>query len=153
MSIEPIIREYQPDDMETVLDLFRMNVPDYFSPDEENDLMEYLEEEIEHYYVMMLGDQLIGSGGINFSGDPSTGKISWDFFHPEHQGKGYGSRLLKFRIGKLKEYPELKRIIIRTSQLSYEFYEKNGFKVMDIEEDHWAKGYDLYNMEYIQTIS
>ena len=78
----------------------------------------------------------------------TTGKISWDILHPEYQGKSLGSQLLKHRIGKLKSIDSIQKIIVRTSQLAYKFYEKQGFVLNEIKKDYWAKGFDMYSMEY-----
>ena len=42
----------------------------------------------------------------------------------------------------------VKTITVRTSQLVYKYYEKFGFQTKEIIKDFWAKGYDLYRMEY-----
>jgi len=142
------IREYKKSDKESVLNLLRLNTPQYFSHDEEKDLIRYLDNEIENYYVITCENRIAGCGGFNFSGDPTTGRISWDIFHPEFQGKGLGTYLLKYRIEKLKNYSRLKTISVRTSQLVYKFYEKSGFTLKEVIEDYWAEGFDLYRMEY-----
>jgi [ribosomal protein S18]-alanine N-acetyltransferase len=150
MKDEVIIREYKNTDKEAILNLFSLNTPEYFSPEEENGLVFYLENEIEYYFVLEINKQIVGSGGINFSEDKTTGIISWDILHPDFQRKSLGSKLLKYRIEKLKEFSEVQKIIVRTSQLVYRFYEKQGFKLIEIVEDYWAKGFHLYKMEYMK---
>lgn len=146
-SSTPVIRKYNKSDESDVLALLRLNIPRYFAPEEENDLLYYLKNEAENYYVMELDGELVGCGGFNFSEDGTVGKISWDFFHPEHQGKGLGTQLTHFRIQKLKEFPQVKTISVRTSQLAYQFYEKLGFVTQEIVKDYWAKGFDMVRME------
>jgi len=151
MKIEFLIREYKNADKEAVLNLLRLNTPKYFAPEEESDLVYYLENEIEHYFVLEINNQIVGCGGFNFSEDKTTGKISWDIFHPDFQGKSLGSTLLNYRIEKLFKFDGLQKILVRTSQLAYKFYEKQGFKLIEITEDYWAKGFHLYKMEYIKS--
>lgn len=146
MEIE--IRAYQESDKHSVLNLLRLNTPAYFAHEEEKDLVYYLENELEYYFVLYNEGKLVGCGGINFSGNPKIGKISWDIFHPDYQGKSLGSKLLQHRIKKLKEFPELETITVRTSQLAYKFYEKNGFELVEVSENYWAPGFDLYKMHY-----
>lgn len=150
MKDELIIREYKDSDREAVLSLLRLNTPRYFSEEEESDLVYYLENEIEYYFVLELNRQIVGSGGVNFSEDKTRGKISWDIMHPDFQGKSLGSALLNYRIGMLKESEQVRQITVRTSQLVYRFYEKHGFRLTEIVEDYWAKGFHLYHMEYAE---
>lgn len=142
------IREYKPNDKEAVMNLIRLNTPKYFAPAEEADLNNYLDHERELYYVLLSDEKIVGCGGINFTDNKTTGKISWDILHPEYQGKSLGSQLLKHRIGKLKSIDSIQKIIVRTSQLAYKFYEKQGFVLNEIKKDYWAKGFDMYSMEY-----
>lgn len=144
------IRKYDLSDKNTVIRLLRANTPYYFSPKEEKDLINYLENEIELYYVLLFKDKIVGSGGINFADNKTTGIISWDILHPEYQGKSFGSQLLTYRIEKLQSIDTIQKIIVRTSQLTYKFYEKQGFEILEITKDYWAKGFDLYSMKYIK---
>lgn len=141
------IRAYASQDKESILNLFQLNTPEFFSPDEEKDLLYYLENEIELYFVIEFDQKIVGSGGINFSDDQTQAKISWDFLHPDFQRKSIGTKLLKHRLDLLKKMDNVKRITVRTSQLAYPFYEKSGFKINEIVKDYWAKGFDLYRME------
>ncbi len=142
------IREYEPNDKDEVLNLIRLNTPEYFAVDEEEDLKNYLDNEIELYYVLLYDGKTVGSGGINFSDDQTTGKISWDIIHPGYQGKSLGTKLLKHRIDKLNSVKRIQKITVRTSQVAYKFYEKQGFELFEIKKDYWADGFDMYNMEY-----
>jgi GNAT superfamily N-acetyltransferase len=47
--------------------------------------------------------------------------------HPDHQGKGLGSKLLKKLVDKCKE-KKIRDIQLFSAKDKYNFYEKNGFK-------------------------
>ncbi len=144
------IRAYEPDDKTDVINLIRLNTPKFFAVDEEEDLKKYLETERELYYVLLYDEKIVGCGGINFSDDKTIGKISWDIFHPDYQGNSLGTKLLKHRIEKLRSIDSIQKITVRTSQVAYKFYEKQGFELIEIIKDYWAEGFDMYSMEYKQ---
>ncbi|HLW39523.1 MAG TPA: GNAT family N-acetyltransferase [Brumimicrobium sp.] len=144
------IREYKPKDKSEVVNLLRLNTPKYFAIEEEEELKRYLEEERELYYVLLYDDKIVGCGGINFTDNKAIGKISWDIFNPNYQGKSLGTKLLKHRIEKLRSIDSVLKITVRTSQVAYKFYEKQGFELLEIRKDFWANGFDMYNMEYKQ---
>ncbi|GCB36047.1 GNAT family N-acetyltransferase [Bacteroides faecalis] len=142
------IREYQTTDKYALIDLIRLNTPKYFAINEEADLNEYLDTKRELYYVLLSDKKIVGCGGINFADNKTIGKISWDILHPQYQGKSLGTQLLKHRIEILKSISSIQKITVRTSQLAYKFYEKRGFVLNEIKRDFWAKGFDMYYMEY-----
>ncbi|HET6245097.1 MAG: GNAT family N-acetyltransferase [Bacteroidetes bacterium] len=147
MKDQVSIKSYETKDKSFIMALLKMNTPKYFSPKEENDLIYYLENEIENYFVVEYEKKIVACGGINFSDDLTTAKISWDIIHPHFQAKGIGSLLLNHRLTLLKSFNHLQIISVRTSQLAYKFYEKHGFKLVEVSKDYWAKGFDLYRME------
>ena len=69
------IREYRTTDKDDVMELIRRNTPEYFAAEEEIDLSDYLDREIELYYVLVTNDRIVGCGGINFADDKTVGKI------------------------------------------------------------------------------
>lgn len=142
------IRELKEEDKSNVLELFRLNTPIFFSTDEEEDLVFYLDNKIEKYFVVLLDEKLVGCGGINFKENGALGLLSWDFLHPHYQRMGVGTALLNHRLNLLKGMPEIKKIRVRTSQYAYSFYEKGGFELKEKVKDYWADGFDLYAMEY-----
>lgn len=142
-----MIREFIPDDINELLGLLRLNTPAYFAPEEEADYAYYLQHHIHNYYVLEENNRIVAAGGINYMEDGTTARISWDMVSPDVQGKGIGSKLTQYRIGQIKILPNIKTIEVRTTQLVYPFYQKQGFTLVETVKDYWAKGFDLYRME------
>jgi [ribosomal protein S18]-alanine N-acetyltransferase len=143
-----MIRAYNNNDKAKVIELLRLNTPEFFAPLEESDLIGYLENHAEYYFVLEDAQSVVGAGGINYGFDNGkTARISWDIIHPHKQGNGYGTLLTNFRIAEIKKNPAIEKIEVRTTQLVYKFYEKLGFQLEKIETDYWSKGFDLYLMK------
>lgn len=142
-----IIRKHIDSDRKRIMELLKLNTPKYFSPKEEEDLIDYLDNHADNYYIIEDDNVIVGCGGFNLSEDGETGKISWDIFDPQRQGKGYGSALTKFRIQRIKEIEGVKIVSVRTSQLVYPFYEKFGLELREVVRDYWAEGFDLYRLD------
>ena len=149
MDVYSAIRPYEKSDKTDVINLFRLNTPSYFSTEEEDDLIYFLENEREQYYVVSINEEIVGCGGYNFSEDKSIGIICWDIVHPNFQGKSIGRNLLNYRITQIKNVNSIRKITVRTSQLVYRFYEKQGFVLLEIVHDYWSKGFHLYRMELL----
>lgn len=143
-----MIRTYKTADRNHVIELLELNTPKYFDPNEMADFNNYLDHEIEDYYVFEVLGEIIGAGGINYFPEEKLARISWDFVHPDKHGIGIGRALLEHRIERIQENPEMDTIVVRTSQFVYKFYEKSGFVLENIEKDYWAVGFDLYLMKY-----
>ncbi|MEZ7887218.1 MAG: GNAT family N-acetyltransferase [Flavobacteriales bacterium] len=143
-----MIRPYKPADRSSVLALVRLNTPEYFHPSEEEDLSIYLENELEDYFVVEENGEVLGAGGINYSPEENSACLSWDAVSPDFHGKGIGGRLTKFRVDHAFSKSSVQTLIVRTSQLVYRFYEKQGFELEKVVKDYWAEGYDLYLMRY-----
>jgi ribosomal-protein-alanine N-acetyltransferase len=140
-------REYSSNDHDALQSLLYLNTPEYFAKEEKNDFIYYLENEVEYYYVGILGKQIVCSGGINFKNEPTAAFLSWDLVHPEFQGRGIGRALLQYRLEQLESIEGISKVIVRTSQLAWRFYEKSGFELIEVKKDHWAKGLDMYYMQ------
>ncbi|HLG40392.1 MAG TPA: GNAT family N-acetyltransferase [Chitinophagaceae bacterium] len=142
-----MIRKYKPSDRKHVLFLLEQNTPEYFAPSEKKDLLEFLAEHPVTYFVYEIGRQVVGCGGYHLE-SPNKGRISWNIIHPDYKGAGIGKKLVIYCLEILKQKHGLSEIIVKTSNLSYGFYEKLGFKLSRIKNDYWGKGLDLYQMKY-----
>ena len=143
-----LIRKYLSADKVAVLNLIKLNTPAFFAEEEMEDLSTYLDKEVELYYVLLVDGEIVGCGGINFAENKTIGRISWDMIHPAFQSKSLGKKLLKNRLEVLRSIPTVQKITVRTSQVAYKFYEKQGFVLNEIKKNYWAEGFDMYNMAY-----
>ena len=59
-----VIREYLTTDKEVVMNLIKLNTPNFFAKEEVNDLSNYLDKGIELYYVLLVDGKVVGCGGM-----------------------------------------------------------------------------------------
>lgn len=142
-----MIRPYQTSDHPKVIEIFQQNTPKFFALEEQTDLERFLERNGENYWLIEQEGVIAGCGGIVFSEDKRVGRIAWDFFSPNFQGQGLGRQLTSFRLAEIRKNRDVQKIIVRTSQLAHSFYAKFGFEVEKIEENYWAPGLHLYDMQ------
>lgn len=140
------IRRYVAHDKLQLIMTLELLVPAFFAPEEVDDFAAYLDQETEDYFVAELKGKVIGAGGINYGLDGETGIISWDFVHPDYRGHGVGSALLSHRLHILQATKGIRTVTVRTSQMAYQFYERHGFCLREIQKDFWSEGYDMYFM-------
>lgn len=141
-----VIREYRESDRASLLRIIDLNTPKYFDESERAHFESYLTDELHDYFIIESGGKVLGCGGINYP-DDTTAVISWDMIDPNEHGNGIGGKLLRYRLDCIKKNKNINKIIVRTSQFTYLFYQKSGFKLTSIEENYWADGIDLYYME------
>lgn len=142
-----MIRPYHPSDKIQLIALLHLNIPRYFALSETADFSHYLDHHAETYFVIEEAQQIVGCGGINYFPQEATARISWDIVHPDYHGKGLGRALILYRIDEIKKHPTMKIIVVRTTQLAYQFYGKMGFELERTTKDFWAPGFDLYLMK------
>ncbi|SDK25288.1 N-acetylglutamate synthase, GNAT family [Catalinimonas alkaloidigena] len=143
----PTIRAYTPDDQPALLALLRRNTPRFFHVSEEQEYRTYLERHREEYFVVEADGAIVGAGGLNYFPDEQLARLSWDVVDPERHGQGIGHLLTSYRLERLRQRPEIRQVVVRTTQEVYRFYEKMGFTLVRTEHDFWAPGFDLYQMQ------
>ena len=82
-----MIRDYQAQDLPAMLELIRLNTPNYFDNSEEKLFVDYLQERTNNYFIIEADGNIIG-GGIDFEKD-SSASISWGIIHPDFHGQGW----------------------------------------------------------------
>ena len=141
------IRAYRNEDLEAVVAIFRSNIPKYFTPAEEAGLYEFLDGYSEDYYVVEVGGEVIGSGGIALNElESPTVSLCWGMVHRDHLGTGLGRNLTEFRIKYAREKYGDVPLTIGTSQHTQGFYEKFGFRLTEYEKDGYGPGIDTCKM-------
>lgn len=151
-TIKPYLPVYKND----LLAVFKSNMPLYFAQEELPLFDAFLDRDMERgpYYIIFKDGAIVGCGGIalnqptKYTNEPHV-IMTWGMVDNARHKEGFGKDLLLYRIEKAKEiYPGVK-IALGTTQHTFEFFEKYGFKTVFYEKDHWAKGLDLYQMELL----
>lgn len=141
------LRPYFPSDKNTCLAIFESNLGQYFAEYEREEFSVYLDEKCaENYWVLEDNNEIVGCGGIYENFKENCVGLAWGMVHNNHHKKGYGAFLTKFRVEKMiTNYPtHIKQLA--TSQHTFSFYEKMGFKVTKITENGFGKCIDRYDM-------
>ena len=140
------LRPYTPDDLESVVSIFRSNIPKYFGPSEEAGLREFLSDQrSEHYYVAELDADVIGAGGIALNED-NTVSLCWGMIRADHLGQGLGQELTRFRLEEAREKFGDRPLVVSTSQHTQGFYERFGFRLTEHTPDGFGPGIDACKM-------
>ena len=142
------IRLYQPADLDSVVAIFRSNIPKYFGPSEESGLHDFLRDYSDDYDVVEVGGEIVGAGGIALNGDlePPTVSLCWGMVREDHLGTGFGKALTEFRMKLAQEkYPGI-ALTIGTSQHTEGFYKKFGFITVEHTPDGYGPGIDICKM-------
>jgi ribosomal protein S18 acetylase RimI-like enzyme len=144
-----MIRAYKKTDKEKLLEVFKLNAPQYFDPKEVQDFDDYLENYPETYFTIEHNGEVVGGTGYYFKEEDNSGRITWIFFHPESAGMGFGRQSVEYCLNIFKQDKRIKKSVVTTSQLAFHFFEKFGYQLIYTEKDHWGEGLDLYLMEKI----
>lgn len=151
--IEPYTKGFHDD----CIRLFESNCPPFFDPAELNDLKNWLQGFDESYnpystsagnyfYVAKVEGQMVGCAGFYILKYKATANMMWGMIDRKEHGKGYGKSLFQFRVEEIRRsFPE-HRITLDTSQHTFRFFEKLGFKIVKITPNGYGEGLDRYDM-------
>jgi ribosomal-protein-alanine N-acetyltransferase len=151
------IRLYQAEDKKTCIELFKGNMPKYFAISElpefelwldawERKKMQHRDPAVEQYFVIEVMNEVVGCGGYTkVNNDEIT--LTWGMISQSMHGKGIGKTLLQYRLGIVKSLFPNASVILDTTQLSYVFFERLGFKITGIIKDFYGQGLDRYDMK------
>jgi ribosomal protein S18 acetylase RimI-like enzyme len=142
-----LIRKYNQIDRPELIEIFKLNTPHYFNPNEVKDFEEYLVQNGDTYLTIEIDHKIAGGTGYQITDNNTIGRITWIFFHPDFSGLGLGRQSVEYCLNIFKANPSIKKLVVTTSQLAYKFFEKFGYKLTSTEKDYWGKGLDLYTME------
>ena len=150
------IRKYRTSDRNSCMEAFKTNVPNYFTVAEIDEYDRFLAklddpEVLDNpvYYVMELENKMIGCGGFGEKeGIDGIAAITfvWGMVHRDYHKQGFGEELLRFRLAEIKvQFPD-RKVILDTTQFSFTFFEKYGFKTLKITENSYGEGMHRYDM-------
>ncbi len=149
---------YQSEHQSRCLEIFDSNCPTYFLKEERGEFEQWLTTALdsEHcYWLLLNNEQIVGCGGIYVADNnfgraeyPNEVGFAWGMIDHALHKQGLGEALAHFRLNYLrKTYPE-RPIILRTTQFTYGFFEKQGFTIRQWIDDGYGIGMDKVIMEF-----
>ena len=143
--MQPRFRPYREADREDCLSLFDANCPTFFLPNERREYQQFLDHVPDGYEVCEIGERVVAAFGLISRGNAGL-SLNWIMLHPESQGIGIGSAIMK-RIIALGRATPSKRIDIAASQKSAPFFARFGAVAAARTKDGWGPGMDRVDME------
>lgn len=154
--METVIRNFNKSDKEDCLIAFKSNVPLYFTEAEIRDFEDFLDrlengpDEANpgkaHFYVFIYNNNIIGCGGFGDQYNNNIISLAWGFIQRDFHKKGFGKKLLLYRLTEIKKIYPTSPVVIDTTQFSYSFFEKFGFYTTKITNDFYTVGMHRYDM-------
>ncbi len=155
--METEIRKYVEADKEACMVAFKSNVPAYFTK-EEIDLFESFldrlyadgsnENKRTQYFVILNGNQIVGCAGFGDKEDTGDITLAWGLIHKKFHRKGFGKRLLLYRLQLIKHNYPNNPVYVDTTQFSFPFFEQFGFETTKITNNYYAVGMHRYDMVF-----
>lgn len=149
------IKKYSTSDYDQCVNIFKSNIPEYFAKDELSDFQDYIKNIsktkdgwTDFFYILKRDKKIVGCAGLGLNKSKKIATLSWGMVDKNYHRNGIGTQLTNYRLNLLQSYKLDLKIRLDTSQHSYLFYEKFGFKIEDIEKDGYEKGMHKYYMVY-----
>ncbi|BDD06018.1 N-acetyltransferase [Aureibacter tunicatorum] len=135
-----------------LLEILASNTPKYFNEDENIYFKDFLDQYADkNYFVIVLGNKIIGCGGY-YTKDKIHG-MPWVMFENNSLGS---NRLLKVADEFYKTIEtrilsegKLFDIVINTTQLMEQLFNRYGFVTYEIIKDGFGNGLDEYKMKKV----
>ena len=145
------ITPYKSSDNIKCIEAFESNVPTFFAIEEKEEFKAFLSK-LENgsiqtkFFVVALNDEVIGCGGFGDKNNTSVVSLAWGLIHKNYHKQGFGEKLLRFRLERIKETVPNLPVIVDTTQFTSGFFEKFGFQTTKITNDYYADGLHRYDM-------
>lgn len=151
--METILRKYTKFDYSSCLFIFRSNVPKYFTVEEFADFERFLIKlenggEVVEFYVIVHNKRVVACGGFGDKHANGVYSFAWGMVHREFHKMGFGTLLFKHRISELRKINPSYPLELDTTQHSYRFYEKMGFRLVRVTKDFYTTGMHRFDMVY-----
>jgi ribosomal-protein-alanine N-acetyltransferase len=150
-------RVYTSSDHESCVQIFSSNVPIFFDSIELEGFKSWLLSKdhgvkahktnvYESYSVVELKGLVIGCGGFYITENLTEARMAWGMINYNFHKKGIGRQFLEFRLRQIQQMNQVIPIALDTTQNTFRFFEKMGFKVTSIKKGYYTKGLDRYDM-------
>jgi GNAT superfamily N-acetyltransferase len=131
-------RVYETADRADCLRLFDENSPEFFSPNEREDYMDFLSHHSQHYVVALLEDKILAAYGFHpLPGNAAA--LHWILLSRASQGKRLGSLMMSHVLSQMRD-SNRSPLYISASHKSAPFFSRFGAIEISREPDGWGPG-------------
>ncbi|MEM7348672.1 MAG: GNAT family N-acetyltransferase [Chloroflexota bacterium] len=131
------------------LEIFDANCPQYFAPNERDDYLEFLNDPIPTYQVVLLGEVIVGGVGLSPSVQ-NRARLSWILLDPTLQKSGIGAFIMDTVITRSKQQ-HIEIVDIAASHLSEPFFARFGATRQQYIEHGW--GPEMHKVDMTLSIA
>ena len=146
-----LARPFDITDRAACLGIFDTNVPDYFLPAERMQFEQFLDRLPGPYFVVMDNDDLVACGGIAMGRGSGEADICWTLVHRDHHGHGVGDFLMTTCVIEILALEHIHTARLETSQHTRRFFERWGFKTVEVVPNGFGPGLDRVEMRSALT--
>ena len=118
------LRPYQPDDRDACMAM--MDRPGFDR---------FLDALSCPYFVMEHDGAIVACGGYQLEVEEKQARLVWGMVGPQWRKMGLGRLLLMYRLREIGKVNGIERVVMETSPEAAPFFEKQGFKVIQVLED------------------
>ena len=141
------IQKYHSGYFKYCISLFKTNTPDFFDYSEQRLFENYLLKKDIQYYVLFNDDhRIVAAGGYGYNRQTKTVDLTWGMVDRNYHKNGFGRCLTNYRLQKITTEHPKSDVLLNTTQHTFMFYEKFGFKTTNITKDYYASGLNRYDM-------
>ena len=151
------IRTYEANYREACLAIFASNTPPDFDVSEYPFLDNWLTKKgqcelcyesnaAETFFVLEIENKVLACGGYYIPKNEKRANMVWGMVHQAAHLKGVGKHLLLFRVHEIRRQYPLHSISLDTSQHTFGFFERLGFKTIKQTENAYGEGLHRYDM-------
>lgn len=139
--------------------IFDSNIPTYFADYERADFelslnafdegrLAYKDSLKETYFVLEDEGRVVACGGYSLYSTKMEASMTWGMVHNALHKQGYGRALFSYRLREVTSLHPDYQLVLNTTQHTFPFFEKFGYKVVKITPDGYGPGLHRYDMEY-----
>lgn len=144
------IRPYTISDKADCLLMLDSNTPEYFADDDRNEFESFLDDLPGPYFIVEQEGKTIACGGWAAEKDDKA-SMTWGLVHRDYHDRGIGTALLKYRVTEAINSLECSVIQLKTIPRVVPFFEKTGFRTVEVKPDGFGPGYDEVTMQWRTT--
>ena len=141
-----MVRPYEIADRAACLRAFDSNTPRYFLPEERIQFERFLDQLPGPYFVVVEGDDLTACGGYATGRVKGEADICWTIVRRDRHARSIGSILLTTIVSEILGLENVHAVRLETSQHTRAFFERLGFRAVDVVLNGFGPGLDRVEM-------